>query len=158
MLISRDCKMATFPEKKRTGESRKIVQKFVETASSSGIDKWKPENIHCGRISRTSISVPPFRRSWTPLTRGRIRVSLPKFLRPSVSRPLPRGYLSSPIEGCSPPMPNFKNFLQNRANFTRLFFFFLFFNLLILNRWNSKKFLKKKKNQEKDKNAKEIPT
>lgn len=81
-LISRlETAAIDFPfEKKARGES-KDRGKVVETASSSGIDKWKPENIGGGYLALLS-PVPPFRRSWTPLTRGRIRVSLPKFLRP----------------------------------------------------------------------------
>lgn len=81
-LISRlEIAAIDFPfEKKARGES-KDRGKVVETASSSGIDKWKPENIGGGYLALLS-PVPPFRRSWTPLTRGRIRVSLPKFLRP----------------------------------------------------------------------------
>lgn len=83
-LISRlEIAAIDFPfEKKARGES-KDRGKVVETASSSGIDKWKPENIGWGGGYLALLSpVPPFRRSWTPLTRGRIRVSLPKFLRP----------------------------------------------------------------------------
>lgn len=106
-LISRlETAAIDFPfEKKARGES-KDRGKVVETASSSGIDKWKPENIGLGRgISRASISgtaFPSFVNATYAWEDPCILAKVPSTLFSSVSRPLPRGYLSSPIEGWTP--------------------------------------------------------
>lgn len=75
---------ALFPKVRGRKHDRGRRKERIGAWSGSGIDNWKSRISIAGRTGRISaavISVPPFRCSRAPLTRGTVRVSLLKFLR-----------------------------------------------------------------------------
>lgn len=94
---------ALFPKVHGRKHDRGRRKQRIGAWSGSGIDNWKSRISIAGRTGRISaavISVPPFRCSRAPLTRGRVRVSLLKFLRP-YSPPPSRGLRRQVISSAS---------------------------------------------------------